>query len=70
MGEEKRRRDFYQNPEDRLGDAPVEQKYHDKMVAVAKAIDQFFNGDKHGDEREVGFVLMVFPFSDHEGRTN
>jgi hypothetical protein len=63
MGEAKRRGE-------RLGDAPVEAKYAEKMTAVAAAIDELFNGDKHGDEREVGFVLIVFPFGDHEGRCN
>jgi hypothetical protein len=71
MGEANRRRDFYrQRAEHHLGDAPIEQEYHDKMVAIVGAIDEMFNGDKHGDERDVGFVLMVFPFGDRPGRCN
>lgn len=71
MGESKRRRQFYsQNPDQRLGDAPVEAEYHDKMTAVASAVDEFFNGKAKGDDRKIGFVLMVFPFHDTEGRCN
>lgn len=55
---------------ERLGDAPIEEKYRQQMAAVAKTLDEFFNGDKHGDDRPTGFVLLVFPFNDHEGRCN
>ena len=58
------------NPE-RLGDAPIEQQYIDMMNAVARAIDEMFNGELKGDARKTGFVLMVFPFGeDVEGRCN
>lgn len=71
MGESKRRQEFYQQqPHQRLGDAPAEAQYYEKMKAVSQAIDEFFNGDKKGDERPIGFVLMVFPFGDIEGRVN
>jgi Rad3-related DNA helicase len=54
-----------------LGDAPIEAEYKEKMNRLARAIDQLFNGEKHGNDREVGFVLLVFPFGDKEGgRTN
>lgn len=59
-----------QEPKDRLGDAPVEARYHDQMVATAQAIDELFNGDKQGSDRETGFVLLVFPFKDFDGRCN
>src|SRR3954469_16018667 len=70
MGESRRRRDFErQRPGERLGDAPVEEAYHEQMVLIAKAIDAVFNGD--GDERKIGFCLMVFPFGPGpEGRCN
>lgn len=55
---------------EQLGDAPIEQAYHDKMNALAGAIDELFNGDAKGDARETGFVLMVFPFGDRSGRCN
>lgn len=51
----------------RLGDAPIQQKYHDMMNAVAGGLDQVFNGDAKGAKRETGFVLLVFPFGDAGG---
>ena len=63
MGEAKRR-------EERLGDAPIEAEYVEKMNALAHAINELFNGDAKGDARKTGFVLMVFPFGDHSGRCN
>lgn len=54
----------------RLGDAPVEAEYREKMIAVTRTIDEFFNGDKRGHDRQVGFILLVFPFGDKEGRCN
>jgi hypothetical protein len=53
-----------------LGDAPIEDAHRDTMVAVAKALDETFNGEAKGDKRTVGFVLLVFPFGDKEGRCN
>lgn len=71
MSESRRRREFYtQKPHQRLGDAPVEQEYHDKMVAIVQVLDEYFNEGKKGDDRQTGFVIMVFPFGDTEGRCN
>jgi hypothetical protein len=53
-----------------LGDAPIEPEYIEMMNAMAVALDEMFNGEAKGDDRKVGFVLMVFPFGDHEGRCN
>ena len=53
-----------------LGDAPVEEQYHAQMTAVARSIDEFFNGDSKGPDRKIGFVLMVFPFENFDGRCN
>ena len=33
---------------ERLGDAPIESEYIEKMNAVAAALDELFNGDKRG----------------------
>jgi len=67
----KRRNQFYsQKPHQRLGDAPVEAEYHEKMTAVTRAIDQFFNGNARGNDRKVGFIIMAFPFNDTTGRCN
>ena len=54
----------------KLGDAPIEPEYHDMMNAVADGLDRIFNGDAHGLDRETGFILLVYPFGEHEGRVN
>jgi hypothetical protein len=65
MGESKRRKQFEsQRPHERLGDAPVEAEYHEKMVAIAQTLDELFNGKVGGPGRKTGFVLMVFPFEE------
>jgi hypothetical protein len=53
-----------------LGDAPIEDQYRDTMTAVAQALNEMFNGEAKGKARKTGFVLLVFPFSDHGGRCN
>jgi hypothetical protein len=53
-----------------LGDAPIEAKYIETMKAMAKALDAMFNGEAKGKERKVGFILLVFPFGEGEGRCN
>jgi hypothetical protein len=55
---------------ERLGDAPIEEKYRKQMNDLARFLDQNFNGHAKGNDRKVGFVLLVFPFNDHEGRAN
>lgn len=54
----------------RLGDEPVEPKYKTAMEAVARGLDRIFNAEKRGPDRETGFVLLVFPFGETEGRCN
>ncbi|HEX8815790.1 MAG TPA: hypothetical protein VF753_09835 [Terriglobales bacterium] len=51
-----------------LGDQPIEEEYRVKLNALAGALDKLFNGESH--DREVGFVLLVFPFGDTAGRCN
>jgi hypothetical protein len=68
MGDAKRRAQQHFEktpPEGRLGDAPIEEQYHNKMVAVAQSLDTLFNGNE--PDRKTGFVLMVFPFGDAAG---
>jgi hypothetical protein len=55
---------------ERLGDAPIEPKYRRMMNTIARTLDEAFNGDAKGDDRQVGFVLLVFPFGEKEGRCN
>jgi len=52
MGEAKRRRE-------RLGDAPIEDRYREQMNAIAQALDDAFNGSRIGGKRKTGFVLLV-----------
>lgn len=54
-----------------LGDSPISEKYVQQMRAIAATLDEVFNGDKRGEDRQTGFVLMVFPFGDdRDGRCN
>lgn len=53
-----------------LGDAPIEPEYQAKMRAIAQSLDQIFNGQIGGKGRQTGFVLLVFPFGEKEGRCN
>ena len=53
---------------ERLGDAPIQPEYYAHMNAIARSLDDVFNGDAKGDARQVGFVLLVFPFGDAEGQ--
>lgn len=55
---------------ERLGDAPIQPEYVQKMHAVAQALDALFNGDAKGPARQTGFVVLVFPFGEAEGRCN
>lgn len=54
----------------RLGDAPIEPKHRRLMNTLAGVLDGAFNGDAKGEDREIGFVLIVFPFGEREGRCN
>jgi hypothetical protein len=51
----------------KLGDGPVEPIYQARMTALAQYIDSFLNLRA---ERRNGFVLLVFPFRDQQGRCN
>lgn len=55
---------------ERLGDAPIQTEYRDTMNRLATVLDRIFNGDARGKDRPTGFVLLVFPFGEKEGRCN
>lgn len=55
---------------DELGDAPIDEAYLQLMNQLAKFLDVAFNGKETGKNRQTGFVLLVFPFGDNEGRCN
>jgi hypothetical protein len=55
-----------------LGDAPIEDEFHAVMNKIARALDDLLNEpeDLARGERRIGFILMVFPFDEHQGRCN
>lgn len=55
---------------EQLGDGPIEQQYIDQMNQLASMLDELFNGDAKGADRQTGFVLLVFPFDEGDGRCN
>jgi hypothetical protein len=55
---------------ERLGDAPIEPEYFQKMNAIARALDEMFNGTDRGKDRKTGFVLLVFNYGEDQGRCN
>lgn len=50
-----------------LGDQPIQQQYRDQMNAIAQGLDEIFNGEAKGADRQTGFVLLVFPFGEADG---
>lgn len=56
--------------EHQLGDAPIEADYLELMNEVSRRLDMLFNGALAGKDRKTGFVLLVFPFGEKEGRCN
>jgi hypothetical protein len=46
----------------KLGDAPIQPEFYEKMNHIAAALDRLFNGEARGKDRPTGFVLMVYPF--------
>jgi hypothetical protein len=53
-----------------LGDQPIEPEHYKLMNQVVGGLDEIFNGQRGGPGRKVGFVLLVFPFGEVEGRCN
>lgn len=51
-----------------LGDAPIEDRYRDRMQAMARTLDEYFNPDRSA--RKVGFVVLLFEYGSHDGRAN
>jgi hypothetical protein len=49
----------------------IEQHYRAQMQTIAASLDKAFNGDAKGDDRQNGFVLLIFPFDGPaDARTN
>jgi hypothetical protein len=55
---------------EKLGDAPIEDRYTYQMNMIAHALDKILNGEAKGAARKTGFVLLVFPFDAQDGRCN
>jgi hypothetical protein len=53
-----------------LGDAPIEPEYIERMNILAATLDRVLNGEAKGNDRKVGFVLLLFEYGSHEGRAN
>jgi hypothetical protein len=53
---------------EQIGDQPIQEEYLALMNELAQFIDAYFNEDKNN--KKTGFCLMVFPFSDFDGRAN
>lgn len=53
-----------------LGDAPIEPSLHADMNALARFMDEYLNGPDTGKDRKNGFVILVFPFGNNDGRCN
>lgn len=56
--------------EEKLGDGPIEEQYRKRMSELASFLDMEFNGNDKGNDRQIGFVLLVFKFGEGPGRTN
>jgi len=53
-----------------IGDGPIEERYVQLMNGIAHVLDEMFNGEATGSDRQTGFVLLVFPYGEKEGRCN
>lgn len=56
--------------DNKIGSGPIEPEYVAQMTAVAHTLDALFNKGLKGPQRTTGFVLLVFPFGEKEGRCN
>lgn len=48
----------------RSDDGRIEPKFRLEMNVMASFIDGTFNGEARGEDRKVGFVLLVYNFGD------
>jgi hypothetical protein len=69
----KSRKDFEKLPKDqRLGNQPIEgDSLQDFMVKLMGMVDDILNGPKETrTEKEMGVIMLFFPYGDKQGRTN
>ena len=55
---------------EQIGDAPIEPFYVNILNALGRGIDDLLNGKIKSKAKKNGFILLVFPFEDHERRCN
>jgi hypothetical protein len=53
---------------ERLGDAPIQTDLREIMNGIARGLDDVLNGDIR--PKKNGFILLVFPFENHDSRCN
>jgi hypothetical protein len=47
---------------EKLGDQPIQPEFYERMNAIARILDEGFNGEAKGKDRKTGFIIMVYPF--------
>tara|TARA_R110000744_G_scaffold63234_2_gene130091 strand:+ start:1269 stop:1757 length:489 start_codon:yes stop_codon:yes gene_type:complete len=52
------------------GTEPLERQFQDIMMGMANHCDAALNPGQEGPARKVGFVLLVFPFGQEDGKVN
>lgn len=45
-------------------DQPIQEKYRETMRALAQALDDVLNPGLKGEDRKVGFMLLMFDFGE------
>jgi hypothetical protein len=55
---------------EKLGDQPIQDDLKQQMHDMAHEIDRILNGGATGPGRKWGYVVMTFPFGNHDGRCN
>lgn len=48
-------------------DSEIVEQHRAQMNALARGIDEIFNGELKGPARRVGFVLLVFDYGEASG---
>ena len=48
-------------------DTEIEIQFKDKMIAIMETLDEFMNGQVGGPDREVGIIVLIFPYGDKDG---
>lgn len=53
-----------------IGDRPIEDGLRETMVNIMRGLDEIFNQGLSGDEKNVGIVMLLFPYGANDGRCN